>query len=123
MEARLAQIARRHVAERRLRLADGVRTLGRLSPRVLIAARQQRVDDLAGRARRSLRHHLAVAHERLRSASLRLGALDPRAVLARGYAVVRRADGQVVVSPAQVAAGERLDVQVRDGEFGVHVEG
>jgi len=123
LEVRLGQVARRQVAERRLRLDERVRTLRRLSPRAFVAARQQRVDELAGRAGRSVRHRLVVARERLRSATLRLAALDPRAVLARGYAIVRRADGDVVLSPAQVTTGEQLGVQVRDGEFGVEVTG
>jgi exodeoxyribonuclease VII large subunit len=123
LATRLGQVARRQVAERRLWLDERVRTLRRLSPRVLIAARQQRVDELAGRVGRSARHRLAVARERLRSATLRLAALDPRAVLGRGYAIVRRADGTVVFSPGQVVPGERIDVQVRDGAFGAEVEG
>jgi len=51
-------------------------------------------------------------------------ALGPPRVLARGYAVVRRAaDGTVVRDPAQVAAGERLDVTVAAGRLGATVEG
>ena len=123
LRARLAQVARRQLRERRLRLDERERALRRLSPRALIAARRQRLNELAGRAGRSLRHRLAVARERLRSATLRLAALDPRAVLSRGYAIVRRADGAVVLSPAQLESGERLDVQVRDGTFGAQVSG
>jgi exodeoxyribonuclease VII large subunit len=120
---RLGQAAHRRLRERRMRLDERARTLRRLSPWALIVARRQRVDDLAGRAGRSLHHRLAVMRERLRGAALRLAALDPRAVLSRGYAIVRRADGAVVLSPAQVAAGERLEVQVRDGELRVDVAG
>ncbi len=87
-----------------------------------MAARRQRIDELTGRAGRTLAHRLAVARERLRSATLRLGALDPRAVLSRGYAIVRRAGGEIVFSPAQVRGGERLGVQVRDGVFSVEVD-
>lgn len=120
---RLGQAVHRHLQERARRLDDCTRSLRRLSPWALIVARRQRVDDLTGQAGRSLRHRLAVTRERLRSATLRLGALDPRAVLSRGYAIVRGADGAVVLSPEQVAAGERLEVQVRDGGFGVQVVG
>jgi hypothetical protein len=31
--------------------------------------------------------------------------------------VVRRADGQVVTTPSQVAGGEHVEVTVRDGSF------
>ena len=48
----------------------------------------------------------------------RLDALNPLAVLARGYAVVtRKEDGSVVSRVAQ--AGEEMKVRVSDGEFEV----
>jgi exodeoxyribonuclease VII large subunit len=123
LRMRLGQEMQRQLQERGLRLDERARALRRLSPWAMIVARRQRVDDLTDRAGRSLRHRLAVTRERLRSASLRLAALDPRAVLSRGYAIVRRADGTVVLSPGQVAAGEHVDVQVRDGTFGAEVTG
>jgi exodeoxyribonuclease VII large subunit len=123
LRQRVVQSVRRLLGERRLRLGEQRRMLRRLSPRALIASQRQRVDDLAGRAGRSLGHRLGLSRERLRTAALRLAALDPRATLQRGYAIVRRASGEVVLSPAQVALGDRLDVQVRDGEFGVEVAG
>ena len=60
---------------------------------------------------------LRSARERLRSQRQHLSALDPTAVLTRGYAIITRSDGSVVGSVAQVAAGDVLDVRVADGEF------
>ena len=60
------------------------------------------------RKRASLEH----AHGRLR-------ALSPRSTLARGYAIVRDADG-IVTSPP--AAGAHVDVEVADGAFGATVD-
>ena len=48
----------------------------------------------------------------------RLEALNPNAVLARGYAVVTRKDDGSVVSRIEQAAGE-MKVRVSDGEFDV----
>ena len=45
---------------------------------------------------------------RLRGEGLRLTALDPSRVLARGYAIVAKADGAVVHSVAQVTPGDTL---------------
>lgn len=53
--------------------------------------------------------------------SARLSAMDPAAPLARGFAVVRR-NGQVVRSAGAVRPGERLQVGMHDGVFGVVVE-
>lgn len=121
LRRRLGQMARQHLAAHRRELAERRRTLRQLSPRALLAARRQRTDELAGRTARSMRHRLAVARERLRGAALRLAALDPRAVLSRGYAIVQRAGGEIVLSPGQVARGEQIDVQVRDGQFHAQV--
>jgi exodeoxyribonuclease VII large subunit len=48
---------------------------------------------------------------------LRLTALDPSRVLARGYAIVAKADGAVVHSVAQVMPGDALRMRVTDGAF------
>ena len=44
-----------------------------------------------------------------------LGHLDPTQVLARGYSIVRNADGHVRVSSAGLAVGEALDVTFSEG--------
>jgi exodeoxyribonuclease VII large subunit len=54
-------------------------------------------------------------------ASARLQALSPRATLARGYAIVRTADG-VLRDAAVVAEGDRVDVELAHGALGARVE-
>jgi exodeoxyribonuclease VII large subunit len=51
----------------------------------------------------------------------RLQALNPLAILQRGYAVVSQADGSLIRSVAQVEAGDQLNVRVSDGEFSTQV--
>jgi exodeoxyribonuclease VII large subunit len=54
----------------------------------------------------------------------RLEALNPLAVLSRGYAVVTKsADGQLISSVKQAGPGDELQVRVSDGEFDVSVTG
>ena len=50
-----------------------------------------------------------------RRASMR--ALSPQATLDRGYAIVQKDDGELVSSPAQVSAGDRLRLRVKDGDI------
>lgn len=50
-----------------------------------------------------------------------LHSLDPAAVLQRGYAVVRQEQGGIVRSPAEVQPGDRLQLQLADGEVLVQV--
>ncbi len=52
---------------------------------------------------------------RLASASSQLQALNPLAVLSRGYSITRRADGQIVRSVAAAPAGTRLQTRLTDG--------
>jgi exodeoxyribonuclease VII large subunit len=95
--------------------------LGRQSPSLHIDRDRQRVDDLSRRASLATAARLRSARERLRSQRLHLSALDPFAVLSRGYAIVSKSDGSVVGSVAQVARGDALSVRVADGEFGATV--
>jgi exodeoxyribonuclease VII large subunit len=74
------------------------------------------------------RAHAAVAtrgHEgrlRLASASSQLQALNPLAVLSRGYSITRRADGQVVRSVAAAPAGTWIETRLADGTIGSVVQ-
>ena len=76
--------------------------------------------------RARLREAPALAVERkgaaLEAAAGRLRALSPLATLERGYAVVRTDNGTIVDTTTVVTTGDRLDVRVADGSFGVRVE-
>lgn len=116
---RYARIER--VAERRLERA-GVR----LAAVPWRGALDRRVDQAAARLGRvAWRTALParVDREQVRLDGLRrhLDALAPARVLARGYAVVRTADGSVVRDPSGVAPGERVHVQVARGTFAADV--
>lgn len=54
----------------------------------------------------------------------KLAALDPTAVLTRGYAIAtRRGTGAAVRSASEVVPGDAVDIRVADGRFGAVVEG
>lgn len=78
-----------------------------------------------GQARERLRRAPALLLERRRAAleqaAGRLRALSPQATLNRGYAIVR-AEAEIVRSPAALASGERIEVEVAEGRFGARVE-
>lgn len=130
-----------HILEARSQRLDGLsRRL--LTPAERIARDRERVTQLARRMRRALpdiafaRRELARATQRLcagvargvsertrRLGALRasLGHLDPTRVLARGYSIVRDADGHVRRSSAGLAAGAALDVTFSEGGAAVTV--
>jgi exodeoxyribonuclease VII large subunit len=61
----------------------------------------------------------------LEIASLRAStrALSPHATLERGYAIVHGPNGQLVSDPAQVTAGDDLEVRVKGGTIPTTVRG
>jgi exodeoxyribonuclease VII large subunit len=48
--------------------------------------------------------------------------MSPLKVLGRGYAIIRRPDGAVVKSAADVKAGDRIKVRLQRDEIGATVE-
>ncbi len=70
----------------------------------------------------AMRHTLLLKRERVNSLVAQLNAYNPLNVLARGYAVVRTVEGEVIRSVEQVQSDERLTIRVSDGEFNVRNE-
>jgi len=107
------------LAEQKAALSALVSQLRYVSPDRRIQSERQRVDELARRAHSSLSHHIQLQAAHIQGMQRRLAALNPLAVLARGYAVVtRKDDGSVVAHVAQ--AGAEMKVRVSDGEFEVN---
>ena len=59
---------------------------------------------------------------KLAQISAKLEALSPLAILSRGYAVASGADGHVLKTVHDVAAGEMVDVRLPDGRISARVE-
>lgn len=122
--------------------------LARHLPRreALYAPQRQRLDDAGDRLDRAQRQRLAAVAERLaaRSGALRpalltrawdrdraklqglgrlLDSLDPRALLSRGYAMVRDDEGAMVTTAAKAHAAGRLRLIFGDGEVPVVIGG
>ncbi|RPJ24990.1 MAG: exodeoxyribonuclease VII large subunit, partial [Chloroflexi bacterium] len=97
-------------------LASLITQMKYVSPERRIQSERQRVDELTRRAHASLFHHIQLQSTHVKGMQRRLEALNPLAVLARGYAVVtRKEDGGVVSRVAQASA--EMKVRVSDGEF------
>ena len=119
LAASLLTTCQAEIDSRRDGVGQAVSRLERLVPD--LGRERQRVDDLARRVNASLEAHLRRCREGLWGFAGQLRSLDPRATLARGYALVQR-DGHVVSSVREVTGGERLSVRVQDGAFPVRVE-
>lgn len=79
-----------------------------------------RLNGLSERLRRALKTRLDRDQRQCEALGDRLAAIDPRAVLRRGYALVRDASGAIVRSAQTVTSGDRLAVQI--GETVLQVE-
>ncbi len=110
-----------HLADERTRVDGLAVRLRRAAPAARLATNRQRVDDLSRRGALAITNTVRQQRARLRGEGMRLTALDPSRVLARGYAIVARADGAVVHSVAQVTFGDAVRVRVADGAFGAIV--
>jgi exodeoxyribonuclease VII large subunit len=92
------------------------------SPRTRLRSDRQRLDDLSRRAQAGLDHTLEIQRTHLDGLSRRMAALNPTAVLGRGYAMVYGPQGQLVRRVGQVLAGDPISVLVSDGGFAARVE-
>ncbi len=97
-----------------------------LRPQALSAERARLADRLAGLARRlgpAVRRRQADARAGLDATARLLETLGHRATLARGFALVRGADGSLKRAAAGIAAGEPLTLQFADGEARARADG
>ncbi len=130
LHERLAQFHDRLVREQQDGLGGKRDALQRLQARLEVAhpGRRlqqftQRLDELNERLRLRLGERLREYGQRLQSVSALLQSLGPQAVLARGYAVVRAADGRVLRQATTVNVGETLDVLLAHGRLGARITG
>jgi exodeoxyribonuclease VII large subunit len=99
------------------------RALLRANPETRLKERRRRGKELAWTMRRAMESHLRSKRVRLDALTAQLQALDPLAVLNRGYSVLTDpANGRVVSRVDQVSAGSLLRARLSNGELLVRVE-
>jgi exodeoxyribonuclease VII large subunit len=91
-------------------------------PRLLLAGYRQRLDDAVNAQRGALSERLRNLSERCVRAQEKLRALQPQAVLGRGYSITRLPDGSVVRSARQVNVGTLAEVVFAEGSADVLVK-
>ena len=119
----LLQRAAHRIGQEERALANVRRRLDLVHPRRRLDEQRQRLDERERRLHLAVRRALERRAERRLAAAQRLESLNPSRVLQRGYSIVRRRSGEIVVDPAAVSAGEALDVRAARGSYGVVVAG
>ena len=106
------------------RLAELRARVERHRPGLQLEARAARLERAAERSRERLRARLEAAQRRLEVAAGKLAALDPEAILGRGYSILFAADGRTPLrSVGQVAPGAELVTRLADGRVRSRAEG
>lgn len=118
LQLRITQSIVEYINVQKSVLASLMTQMKYVSPDRRIQSERQRVDELSRRAYSSLFHYIQLQSTHVKGMQRRLEALNPNAVLARGYAVVTRKDDGSVVSRVSQASAE-MKVRVSDGEFEV----
>jgi exodeoxyribonuclease VII large subunit len=90
---------------------------------VRIARCRERLSTLSGRSRRALLLSVERRAERVGALNTLLNSLGYKAVLARGYALVRDGDGRPLRSAAAVAPGQALAIEFGDGSVAASADG
>ncbi|MPZ42397.1 MAG: exodeoxyribonuclease VII large subunit [Betaproteobacteria bacterium] len=121
LASRLAHAGSRSLAAERWQLAD---LRQRLSAACLDPQRHwSLLQHLRVRFHSACRHRLQARQAAVEALGARLRALDPHAVLSRGYAIATDQRGRIVADAAAVAAGELLNVRVARGLIESRVTG
>jgi len=120
LRSRLTHAAARALDRERWRLRELIDRSRRLLPPVVLLA--ARAAQLAGRLQTASLRQVAERETRVAALLRSLTHLDPRAVLERGYSLVRDGAGRLVRRGSDVAAGDRLDITFSQGGAQARVE-
>jgi exodeoxyribonuclease VII large subunit len=121
LRLRLESAAARRLRVPAARLAALSERLRRQDVSLRIARAQRRLQQADARLEQRTSQMLAPRWNRLHRAAARLEALSPLAVLSRGYAIVYAADGTVLRSASDTAAGQTIRARLSQGSLEAQV--
>jgi exodeoxyribonuclease VII large subunit len=123
LEQRLTGAAHAVLHTRRHRLNDAFTALLQHSPERGVREYRRRHEGLDSRLRRAVSEYLSSCSHRVDLAQRTLKAAGPEATLARGFAVVTRADGTLVTDARSVPPGEEIKARLASGSLRARVTG
>lgn len=119
---RLANLMERKLAEAMQMLDDMQHRLGRVSPLARLDALLGELEPLEIRLETGIRHRLQLANQGVEAFSEILEALNPQALMGRGYSFVcDETTGMAIRSIDQVSMGTAIRAILVDGEFDAEV--
>jgi exodeoxyribonuclease VII large subunit len=122
LRSQLFRAATASLAERRARASHASQAYGLRRPGVWIERLGSRLAGARRHLGAAIAREIDAKAESWRSRARHLGSLSPRAVLARGYSLVRLPDGRLVRRASEVSAGARLAIEFAEGGADALVE-
>ncbi|SHK93511.1 Exodeoxyribonuclease VII large subunit [Selenomonas ruminantium] len=104
------------IAARRARLENILQSRVLREPQAMLAERRQRLDFLLAGLQKSAQADMQAKRHRLGLLLNRLAAINPAAVMGRGYGLLTRQD-KLITSVRDVAVNDELKVTLRDGSI------
>ena len=98
------------------------KNLAHLSPHSTVINNTQQVDWLTVRLDQAIISTFLEKSNQFLVTQTALEGINPHATLARGYAIVRGEDGNLVRSIHEVSSGDEINVRVSDGDFEAEVK-
>lgn len=119
----LADLIRDGLSQRNASLSQLGRALAHQSPQRTLADMRQRLDTVHERLQAAPTRLLAQWRERVAAKAETLEAVSPQAVLARGYAIIKRkSDGKAITRPKDAPPGTAITLQTKDGKLHARTE-
>jgi exodeoxyribonuclease VII large subunit len=123
LEQRLRTGLHAHLQQQNIRLGATLAALLRATPAQRVAILNARNAELRLRLQHALQRCVQASAHRLHLAQHKLDAVSPLATLARGFAVLTRADGSVITDASSVAVGDEIRARVHRGALRARVTG
>lgn len=122
LDGRMEQSQSARLAQLQKRLAELAGKRALTDPTAFVSDKRMLLDYTRKNLAAAAQRQLAERQRRYAALCASLDALSPLKVLGRGYAMARRADGQVLKSAADAQVGEKINVTLGSGKLDCVVE-
>ncbi len=119
---RLNRLTLQRLNQESARLTQLDMRLRRVSPMRRIEDQHQRLDTLLLRLQNAATRLVTQRRAHLQAVTAHLDALNPLAVLERGYALIERPQGGILTRAAQAHPGDAVHIRLADGTLAAKVE-
>jgi len=118
----LSEIVTANFEQKRENIEGQTWRLARLSPKNIINNHRQTVDEHVNRLNAIFEQQITRLRQQVTQAERQLEALNPEAVLARGYAIIQK-EATVITHPNQVVLDDQITIKLHEGQLNAVITG